>query len=118
MAWLRLLWAREDFNTKKVGMHFWKTPSVSKEGFVELSWLGLCWCRDRTGRDRTGHFSSEQPLCQPRTAGGLFQAKPSGWLRAPAHPGQVPWDARAWGASPCPHTDAKWKMTVQLKESP
>lgn len=65
LAWLRLLWAREDFNTKKVGMHFWKTPSVSKEGFMELSWLGLCWCRDRTGQDISALnnpcVSQEQP---------------------------------------------------------
>lgn len=108
MAWLCLLLAREDFNTRKVEMHFWKTWSVSEKGFMELSSLRLCWSWDRTEQD----ISALNNPCQPRTAGVLFQAKPSGRLRAPAHVGWVPWGVRVWGVSPCPHMDAKQKMTV------
>lgn len=49
-------------------MHFWKTLSVSEEGFMELSPLGLCWSWNK--------ISALNNLCQPRTAGVLLQAEP------------------------------------------
>lgn len=56
---LLALKAREDFNTKKVEIHFWETFSASKGGFhgTELALVTLV-----LGQHGTGHFSSEQHL--------------------------------------------------------
>ena len=56
---LLALKAREDFSTKRVEIHFWKTFSTSKGGFrgAELALAMLV-----LGQHGRGHFSSEQHL--------------------------------------------------------
>lgn len=66
---LLALKAREDFNAKRVKIHFWKTFSASTGRFcgAELALAALA-----LAEHGTGHFSSDQHLAGSAKKKGLF----------------------------------------------